>query len=133
MISRRNYMNIQQILSERRRARKLITKEEIINDSAKKIIENTLIPIFSKMEEKFKGITTFKIKINWNPNDKKFFKLYIIPELRKYHLKKFKYPTKGLPVWDVMKAVVKLTPEYGIESYHLQSADVVACELTLSV
>lgn len=126
-------MNIQRILSEKRKARKLITKEEMIKESARKIIENTLIPIFSKMEEKFKATTTFKLEINWNPNDKKFFKLYITPKLSRYHLKKLKYPIKGLPVCDVMKVVIELTPTYGIKSYPLRGADVVSCELSLSV
>ncbi len=129
-------MNIQQILSERRRARDPSMQEEPIKRFARKIIENTLFPIFSEMEEKFQNTITFELDIHWNPNDRNFFELWMTPQLKKHHMKKLRYPNhliENFHVEDAMDAVIELAPEYGIRSYPLQSADVVVCEVQLSL
>lgn len=129
-------MNIQQILSERRRARNLKTKEELLEDFARKFIEGILCPIFSEMERNFQNTITFKLEIQWNPNDRNFFKLWMTPQIKKYHMKKLKYPKrliKNFRVADAMKTVSELAPKYGIKSYPLRGADAIECEVQLSL
>lgn len=129
-------MNIQQILSERRRARDPSTQEKPIKRFAREIIEDTLFPIFSKMERKFQNTITFELDIHWNPNDRNFFELWMTPQLKKYHMKKLNYPKhliENFQVADAMKTVIELAPEYGIKSYPVQSTDVVVCEVHLSL